>query len=67
MIKDSDNKISENNKEVFLSRETVRTMISKFNTEVMDSGMEYHASDDYLLRENNLYYHGLQEGITLYI
>lgn len=67
MIKDSDNKIGKNNKEVFLNRETVRTMISKFNTEVMDSGMEYPASDDYLLRENNLYYYGLQEGITLYI
>jgi len=38
----------------YIEKENVLTLISKFNTEIMDNGLEFPASDDYLTIENNL-------------
>lgn len=36
---------------VYAAQETVRTSVAKFNTQVLDSGLEYPAQDDYLTIE----------------
>lgn len=49
-----------------ISKENVATLVSKFNTEVMNNGLEYPASDEYSYDENNIYWYGLYEDIYLY-
>jgi len=51
---------------VYLEKESVQTTIAKFNTEIMDNGMEYPVSDDYLTEENGVYFYGVYEDIGFY-
>jgi len=53
----------------FVEKETVKTLVAKFNTEVMDNsnGKLNPASDEYLTVENNQYWYGLVEGIYLVV
>lgn len=51
----------------YVEKENVLTVISKFNTEIMDSGLEYPASDDYLTIENNEYWYGLFDDIHCFV
>ena len=46
-----------------VQKETVDTLIAKFNTEIMNSGMEYPASDEYLTLEENQYWYGMYDDI----
>lgn len=53
----------------FVEKETVETLVAKFNTEVMDknNGKLNAASDEYLTVDNNQYWYGLIEGIYLIV
>ncbi len=53
----------------FVEKETVETLVAKFNTEVMDTnnGKLNTASDEYLTVDNNQYWYGLIEGIYLIV
>lgn len=51
----------------YIEKENVLTLISKFNTEIMDNGLEFPASDDYLTIENNEYWYGLYDDIHCFI
>lgn len=51
----------------WVDKETVNIMIAKFNTEIMDSGLNTPAYDDYMLIENNAYWFGLTEDISYYL
>lgn len=50
-----------------VEKETVSTMIAKFNTEIMDSGLNTPAYDDYMTIENDVYWFGLTENISYYL
>ena len=45
------------NKYGTVEKENVNVVVSKFNTEIMDSGMEYPASDEYLVMEDGKYWY----------
>lgn len=51
----------------WVEQETVDTLIAKYNTEIMDSGLETPAYDDYMLVEDGNYWFALTEDITFYI
>lgn len=59
----------QNTKEEYgtVNEENVATLVAKFNTEVMDNGPQYPASDDYSVAENGVYWYALYEDINLYI
>lgn len=46
-----------------VERETVSDLVAKFNTEIMDSGMEYPASEEYLTIDNDQYWYGMYDDI----
>lgn len=50
-----------------VEKETVSMTVSKFNTEIMESGIEYPASDEYLSIENNEYWYGLYDDIYCFV
>ena len=51
----------------WVKKETVDTLVAKFNTEVMDNSTLNPASTDYLTKSNNQYWYGLIEGIYLVV
>ncbi len=55
------------NKYGTVEKENVNLVVSKFNTEIMDSGMEYPASDEYLVIEDGKYWYGMFDDISCYI
>lgn len=48
----------------WVEKETVSTMIAKFNTEIMDNGLNTPAYDDYLTIQDDVYWFGLTEDIS---
>lgn len=50
-----------------VNEENVATLVAKFNTEVMENGPQYPASEDYFAVENGIYWYGLYEDIYLYV
>lgn len=50
-----------------VEKETVNSMIAKFNTEIMDSGLNTPAYDDYMTIQNDVYWFGLTEDISYYL
>lgn len=50
-----------------VEKETVNTIIAKFNTEIMDSGLNTPAYDDYMVIEDDVYWFGLTENISYYL
>ena len=50
-----------------VEKETVELSIAKFNTEVMDNNIGDPASYDYMVEDNNLYWFGLLDGVSLYV
>ncbi len=51
-----------------VEKETVETLVAKFNTEIMNNNGNLNpASDEYLTTENNQYWYGLVEGIYLVV
>lgn len=51
----------------WVDKEKVSTMIAKYNTEIMDSGLNTPAYDDYMTLEDNVYWFGLTENISYYL
>lgn len=51
----------------WVEKETVDTLVAKFNTEVVDNSNLNPASTDYLTENNNEYWYGLIEGIYLVV
>ena len=51
----------------FVEKETIDTLVAKFNTEVVDSSSLNPASTDYLTEDNNQYWYGLIDGIYLVV
>lgn len=51
----------------YVEKIDVLTLISKFNTEIMDNGLEFPASDNYLTIENDEYWYGLYDDIHCFI
>lgn len=51
----------------WVEKETVNNLIAKYNTEIMDGGLETPAYDNGMLIENNTYWFALTEDITFYI
>lgn len=64
-LKTKDN--GDNNNTEYVKEETVDVLVAKFNTEVMDNGMEYPASEDYLTKENEFYWYGLYDDVFLHV
>lgn len=50
-----------------IEKETVDVLVAKFNTEVVDHSSLNVASTDYLTKENNQYWYGLLEGVSLVV
>lgn len=51
----------------WVEKENINTMIAKFNTEIMDNGLNTPADDDYMTIENDVYWFGLTEDISYYL
>lgn len=51
----------------WVEKESVDTLVAKFNTEVVDNSSLNPASTDYLTENNNQYWYGLIEGIYLVV
>lgn len=51
----------------YVKKIDVLTLISKFNTEIMDNGLEFPASDNYLTIENDEYWYWLYDDIHCFI
>lgn len=50
-----------------VEKETVNILVAKFNTEIMDSGLNTPASDDYMVVEDNTYWYALTDDISYYL
>ena len=50
-----------------VEKETVNNIVAKFNTEIMDGGLNTPASADYTVVENNTYWYALTDNISLYL
>lgn len=50
-----------------VEKESVNTLIAKFNAEIMDSGLNTPAYDDYMVAENDAYWWALTEEVNCYI
>lgn len=48
----------------WVEKENISTMIAKFNTEIMDGGINTPAYDDYLTVEDGSYWFGITENIS---
>lgn len=51
----------------WVEKETVNTLIAKYNTEIMDGGLGTPASDDYMIIENGKYWFALTEEVIFYV
>lgn len=50
-----------------VDEENVTDLVAKFNTEIMESRMEFPASEDYFTTYNNQYWYGMYDDINLVI
>lgn len=55
------------NKYGWTDKETINDLIAKYNTEIMDGGLETPAYDNGMLIENDIYWFALTNDITFYI
>jgi len=51
----------------YVEKESIETLVAKFNTEIKNNGMKYPASEEYLAVENDMYWYGMYEDISCYI
>lgn len=51
----------------YVEEENISDIIAKFNTQVMESKLEYPANEEYLVVEKETYWYGLYDDISLYI
>ena len=50
-----------------VEKETTNILVAKFNTEVVDNSTLNPASNDYLTKNNNQYWYGLVDGVSLVV
>ena len=50
-----------------VEKETTNVLVAKFNTEVVDNSTLNPASNDYLTKNNNQYWYGLVDGVSLVV
>ena len=51
----------------WVEKETVNTILAKFNTEIMDGGLNTPASDDYMVVDNGKYWFALTDDVAFYL
>lgn len=51
----------------WVEKETVNTILAKFNTEIMDGGVNTPAIDDYMVVDNGNYWFALTEDVSIYL
>jgi len=51
----------------WVEKETVNTILAKFNTEIMDGGLNTPASDDYMVVDNGKYWFALTDEVAFYL
>lgn len=55
------------NKYGVVEKTTIFDTIDKFNVELSNNEKKYFANNDYMIAENDLYWYGIYEDITLYV
>ncbi len=50
-----------------VEKETVNILVAKLNTEIMDNGINTPASDELMVIQDDLYWYGLTDNISMYI
>ena len=67
-VEDARKDLQESNEEYgSVEKETVDVLVAKFNTEVANHSSLNAASTDYLTKENDQYWYGLLEGVSLVV
>ena len=67
-LEDAKNDLEETYKKYgWVEKETVNTILAKFNTEIMDSGLNTPASDDYMVVDNGKYWFALSDDVAFYL
>ena len=67
-VKNSEKDLQETQEKYgWVEKETVNTILAKFNAEIMDGGLNTPASDDYMITENDLYWFALADNISYYL
>ena len=67
-LEDAKNDLEETYKKYgWVEKETVNTILAKFNTEIMDSGLNTPASDDYMIVDNGKYWFALTDDVAFYL
>ena len=54
-------------KAVYLEEISISTFVDNFNKKITSSNIEYLASEDYLIKEDEFYWYGLYEDVVLHI
>lgn len=67
-LEDSKKELEETYKKYgWVEKETVNTILAKFNTEIMDGGLNTPASDDYMVVDNGKYWFALTDEVAFYL
>lgn len=67
-IKEAEKNLQETQEKYgWVENETVSTIVAKFNTEIMENGLNTPAYDDYMTIEDDVYWFGLTEDISYYL
>lgn len=67
-VEDARKNLQESNEKYgSVEKETVDVLVAKFNTEVANHSSLNTASTDYLTKENDQYWYGLLEGVSLVV
>ena len=67
-LEDAKNDLEETYKKYgWVEKETVNTILAKFNTEIMDGGLNTPASDDYMVVDNGKYWFALTDDVAFYL
>ena len=65
-LEDAKNDLEETYKKYgWVEKETVNTILAKFNTEIMDGGLNTPASDDYMVVDNGKYWFALTDDVAI--
>lgn len=67
-LEEAKNDLEETQKKYgWVEKETVNTILAKFNTEIMDGGLNTPASDDYMVVDNGKYWFALTDDVAFYL
>lgn len=67
-LEDAKNDLEETYKKYgWVEKETVNTILAKFNTEIMEGGLNTPASDEYMVVDNGKYWFALTDDVAFYL